>query len=224
MPDKLSVVMIGATGAVGSHAAKALAEMPGITRLTLLGRRPLEAVSGAHISQHAVDVFDPSSYERYLPGHSSAICTLGVGQPTKVSREELARVDKRAALDFATACKRAGVQHFALLGSVGASAKSPSFFLRNKGELEDGLTALGFARLSLFRPSMILTPTNRYGLSQALTLAIWPRLQPVLIGRFRKYRGIPVDQLGRAIANSVASGTTGRQTLHWDDIVALAGR
>lgn len=61
-------------------------------------------------------------------------------------------------LAFLQACKQAGVEHFELLGSVGANAKPSNFYLRTKGELEEGLKALGFARLSLFRPSMILTP------------------------------------------------------------------
>jgi len=63
-----------------------------------------------------------------------------------------------------------------LLSSVGISPKSKSFFLRTKGELVEALKALNFERLSIFMPSMILTPTNRYGFSQALTLAVWPKL------------------------------------------------
>ena len=216
-----SVVMIGATGAVGGEVIKTLAAMPGLQRLTLLGRRPVN-ISGAAIIQQTVDVFDPASYARYLPGHATAICTLGVGQPTGVSREEFVRVDKTAVLSFAEACRKAGVRHFELLGSIGANSKSRSFYLRTKGEIEDGLHALGFPRLSLFRPSMILTPTNRYGLSQALVLAVWPRLKPLLAGPLRPYRGIPIDQLGRAMANNIRGDKSGTETLQWDDFVSLS--
>jgi hypothetical protein len=139
-----------------------------------------------------------------------------------VGTEDFVRIDKVACLDFAARCKEVGVEHFALLGSVGANAHSRSFYLRTKGELEDGLRALDFKRLSLFRPSMILTPTNRYGLAQAITLAIWPRLNPILIGGLRKYRGIGVDRLGTAIARSVATPGHGVETLTWDAIGARA--
>ncbi|MFM9942210.1 MAG: NAD(P)H-binding protein [Hyphomicrobiaceae bacterium] len=222
LAEPLSIVMLGATGAVGQQVVATLLAMPDVERLTLLRRRPLEGVTNAAVRQHVVDVFAPSSYAPLLPGHQIAICTLGVGQPSKVSREELVRVDKTAVLGFAAACKAAGIRHFQLLGSVGASAPSRSFFLRTKGELEDGLKALKFDRLSLFQPSMILTPTNRYGWSQGLTLAVWPLLQPVLVGDLRKFRGIPIATLGRAIAVNALSHKTGVETLHWDEIMALA--
>lgn len=218
----LAVVMVGATGAVGSQTARTLASMPDVSTLTLLGRRPLQGLTGDHVHQHVIDVFDSSSYEAHLPGHQAAICTLGVGQPSKMSRADFVRIDKEAVLEFASACKRAGVSHFLLLGSVGANARSRSFYLRTKGELEAELESLGFERLSVFRPSMILTPTNRYGFSQGLMLAVWPRLRPILMGRLRKYRGIAVDRLGRAMALNVRTRNSGMEILHWDAIESLA--
>lgn len=83
MVTGLSVVMLGATGAVGSHVAKTLAKMPEVAGLTLLGRRPVEGIEGDHIAQRLVDVLDPASYEPFLPGHTAAICTLGVGLGTE---------------------------------------------------------------------------------------------------------------------------------------------
>jgi len=65
------------------------------------------------------------------------------------------------------------------------SSSSSSFYLKTKGELEDGLKALRFERLSLFHPSMIMTPTNRYGLSQGITLAIMPFFRIVLLCKKR---------------------------------------
>ena len=95
-----------------------------------------------------------------------------------------------------------------LLGAVGADSKSRAFYRRVKGELEEALVALNFERLSLFQPSMILTPTNRYGIQQALALAFWPGLSRLLIGPTRKYRGIRIEALGAAMANNLA--TAGR--------------
>jgi len=223
MPGSKSVVMLGATGAVGGHTARTLARLPELTRLSLLGRRPVEGLAGGAIEQHVIDIFAPSSYRDLLAGHDTAICALGVGEPSKMSKAEFVRIDRDAVLDFAAACKQAGVRHFELLGAAGASATSSSFYLRTKGELEDGLKALGFERLSLFQPSMILTPTNRYGLLQAIMLFAFPLLDPVLVGSLRKYRGIRVDRLGAAIAMNVLRDAQGVETLHWDDFMKLSG-
>lgn len=216
--------MLGATGAVGSHCARALMTLPRLHRLTTLGRRPLEGFADPRLEQHTADIFDPASYAAFLPDHDVAICTLGVGQPSKMSREDFLKIDKLAVVDFARACRRAGVRHFQLLGSLAADATSRSFYLRAKGELEEELRALDFQRLSLFRPSMILTPNNRYGFLQGLTLLAWPLLSPLLLGGLRKFRGIAVDKLGRALAINASIPGSGVEILQWDEMMALADR
>jgi len=216
------VVMIGATGAVGSQTVNALLATHELHRLTLLGRRELADLSAdqsPQVHQVTVDLLDPKTYESQLAGHDTAICTVGVGQPSQVSKEEFAKIDKSLVLDFATACKRANVQHFLLLSSVGSSSDSKSFFLRTKGELIDELRALEFSRLSIFQPSMILTPENRYGLVQGLTLAVWPLLEPLLAASLRKYRGVRVEALGGSIAANVFAEGAGERILQWDDFL-----
>lgn len=217
-----SVVMLGATGAVGNHVALTLASLPAVERLTLLGRRPANNVVGDAVSQSVVDIFDPDSYGSLAEGHRAAVCALGVGQPSKMSKEKFVRIDRDAVIDFATVCKHSGVEHFELLSSIGVNAESKSFYLRSKGQLEASLKSLKFKRLSLFHPSMIMTPTNRYGLSQAITLKAMPLVNPLLMGSLRKFRGIPVHRLGQAMAMNIIEPGEGLETLHWDDFMELS--
>ena len=222
MAQERKIIMIGHTGAVGSQVSRALARHPDVRQLTLLGRRTQQRFTEEIVTQEIVDLMDPPSYQTHLSGHDTAICTLGIGEPSKVSKETFVRVDKTAVIDFATACKKAGVSHFELLGSVATSPTSPLFYLRTKGELIDELKALSFERLSIFQPSMILTPENRYGFSQALTLTFWPWLHPFLMGPLRKYRGVKVARLGQAMANHAFTDGSGHEVLEWDAFASLA--
>src|SRR5581483_11115546 len=217
------ILLFGATGAVGGEALKALLEMPEVGQVTVLGRRKAEAPSpDGKLVQAVVDLADPPSYAVYLKGQDHAVCALGMGQPSKVKREEFLRVDRDLVLGIAGACREAGVQGFSMLGATGANPRSSFFYARVKGQLEEGLRQLGFERLWLFRPSMILTPTNRYGWTQGLLLKVWPLLDPFLIGPLTKIRGIRVEELGRAMAlSALAEGTPGTQILHWADFKAL---
>lgn len=217
----VSIVMTGASGAVGTQTVATLAARAELVKLTSLGRRTINLPGDPRLSQHTVDLLDPRTYTALLEGHTAAICTLGVGEPSKASKEEFTRVDHDMPLAFARACRQAGVSHFSLLSSVGASPDSRSFYLRSKGRLQEELKALGFRRLSLFQPSMILTPTNRYGVLQAVTLAVWPLLTPVLFGPMRKLRGIRVEQLGRAIAMNALGPGEGVETIEWDGFQRL---
>jgi uncharacterized protein YbjT (DUF2867 family) len=125
--------------------------------------------------QPTVDVLNPQSYTHFLSGHDTAVCCLGVGEPSKTSKEEFIKIDKTAVLDFATACKAAGVRHFQLLSAVGADATSRSFYLKTKGELQNAIIALGFERTSFFQPSMILTPPTATASCKASCLPSGPR-------------------------------------------------
>ena len=215
-----SIIMIGASGAVGSHALNRLIGMDDVSKITLLVRRKIN-IQSDKVTQHIVDVLDPSTYDRFLSGHTIAISTFGVGEPSKMAKDDFVKIDKDAVLEFSTRCKAKGVSHFQSLGSVGIDANLSQYYLKTKGELENGLRDLGFDRLSLFHPSMILTPTNRYGFSQGLTLAVWPYLTPFLLGPLRKLRGIKVDRLGTAIANNLSVNTIGEEILEWDEFEAL---
>ncbi len=216
-----AIVMLGASGAVGTETLKTLLQLKNIQRITLLGRRTISNLDLDFVKQHIINIGDSNSYLDYLQGHTAAICTLGIGEPSKVSKEDFIKVDKIAVLEFAKACKEAGIEHFELLASVGANPKSVSFYLRTKGELVEELKALNFERLSIFQPSMILTPTNRYGISQAITLKFWPLLKPMFFGKLRKYRGISVNDLGQAMAKNIFKEGHSYEVLHWDEFNSI---
>ena len=74
--------------------------------------------------------------------------------------------------------------------------------------------------LKTFRP---LTPTNRFGLSQAIVLKVWPKLDALLPGPLRKYRGVRVETLGAAMARNIARPGAGVEIVQWDGFIALAG-
>lgn len=222
MEDQRKIVFIGATGAVGSAAFNQLLTYDTVAKILTLGRRVVELKEPLeHVEQQVIDIHDPSSYSDYIQGYDIAICTLGVGEPSKISKKDFIAIDKTAVLKFAKVCKEKGVQHFHLLSSIGVSSSSWNYYMRTKGELNDELVKLNFDRLSIFKPSMILTPQNRYGLSQGIALKIWPKLDAILHKGYRKYRGIKVDMLGKSIANNVFKAKTGLEYLEYDEFLEL---
>jgi len=63
--------------------------------------------------------------------------------------------------------------------------------------------------------------TNRYGISQAITLKVWPLLSPLFRAGLRKYRGIPVKVLGEAIATNIFKEGKKYEVLQWDDFYSI---
>ncbi len=213
---------MGATGAVGSAALDHLLSNKNVSRILTLGRRTVELKEPPNYLQQAlIDIHDPSTYSDYIKNYQTAICTLGVGEPSKASKADFIAIDKTAVLNFASVCKAKGVKQFHLLSSVGVSSRSRNYYLRTKGELNEELVELEFDLLSIFQPSMILTPQNRYGLTQGLLLKLWPKLDFILHKGLRKYRGIKVEMLGRSIANNIFIKKEGVEYLQYDDFLHL---
>ncbi|MFT6971663.1 MAG: nucleoside-diphosphate-sugar epimerase [Roseivirga sp.] len=145
-----SIVFLGSSGAVGSVALENLLNFSRINKLLLLGRKKIKVANNIKLEKQIIDISDSTTYGSYVTDFSTAICTLGVSQPSKISKDEFVKIDKTAVLYFAISCKNNGVKHFQLLSSVGISKSSRSFFLRTKRELVDALEQLKFDRLSIF--------------------------------------------------------------------------
>lgn len=143
----MNVLLAGATGLIGQAVA---AQWSGPGTLHLLVRRALPA-PGAHCQVQVVDYKALPA----LPPAEAAMCALGTTIKTAGSQAAFRAVDFDAVLAFAQAAKAAGVQRFAVVSSLGASASSGNFYSRVKGEMEAALTSLGFETLLIARPSLL---------------------------------------------------------------------
>ena len=243
-PPERRALLLGGTGAVGGEVLKALCRSGEWLSVTTLGRRPLDfsappwkGLATNKVRQEIVDVLDPASYESLLAGHTHAhthaFCAFGIGRPTQVPRAEYLKVDIEAPRRFAEACSRQGVGHFTLMTAVGSNPRSSIFYVRTKGELEAAVAALPFRRVSLFRPSTLVTPQNRYGLGQGILLTLTPLIDACLHGSWKRFRGIRIEDLGLAMvrnaeadpgAVSDAKLLERLERLEWPDFMRLLGK
>jgi uncharacterized protein YbjT (DUF2867 family) len=217
-------VVIGATGAVGGALVAELLAAPACTQVSALTRRSVDTFSSLpgrdKLRLEVIDLREIEAATRQAAnGYELAFCTMGIGQPRKVSDEEFWRVDVEYAGAFARGAAAAGVRHISLLSSVGANAASGNRYLRVKGASEQAVIAAGFARTSIFRPSLLVTPELRYGLQDRVTQAFFPWISPLLPGRFHQIR---VEDLGRAMRiNGERCGPAGVEILHYPEFTAL---
>jgi len=217
-------IVVGATGAVGSALVRELLASPPCEEVTALTRRPVEmfaALPGyAKLRQRVIDMSDlEQKTADAARGYTAAFCTMGVGQPRKMAKDEVWKIDVDYAAAFARGAWSAGVRHISLLSSTAADPAARSFYLRLKGAAEAGVAAAGIPRTSFFRPSLLVTREIRYGLQDRLTQLLFPLVSPLLPGRFHQIR---VEDLARAMRlNAERPGQDGVEILQYPDFVAL---
>jgi len=199
---KYKAIMIGGSGAVGSNVLDGLFKSESCESVISLGRKILDLSKFASninkCSQEIVNFDDLAANWSLFSGVDVAFCTLGVGQPSKVSREEFWKVDVEYAGNFAKLCAEAGIKYFTLLSAVDANHDSTMYYLKAKGIIQERIINSGFKGVFLFQPSLLVTDEVRYGFVQQFTQLTFPLVSPFLPNR---YHQIHVKELGQAMVN-----------------------
>eukprot|EP00128_Syssomonas_multiformis_P013919 Colp12_sorted_trinity150504_noHs@15980 len=200
-------VVIGASGNIGKALVSELAKSEKCASITVFVRRPIEEFKeyGDKLQQHVIDF--EKTYEEVktkLDGeHKVAFNTLGLGAPSKHPAEEFQKVDVEYATNFAKACKEGGVEHMSMLTAVNADPKGWDTYSKTKGKVEENFKALSFARLSIFRPSLILENTHTPG----ILATIFPKISWMLPARLHEISSSQIARSMRVNAEKAASPT-----------------
>lgn len=208
------VAHIGATGLIGRQLWPLIeAEHD----LLVLSRRP----SGA-----AREKLGPMEEWPALIGGEKvdvAISTLGTTWKKAGNWDRFAAVDRDAVLAFARAAHAAGARHFLTVSSSGASAASRNRYLRLKGDVEEALGTMGFQRVDILRPGLLLG--ERHGdrrLSERIGIMLDPVSRLFLRGSLDRYAGIEAVAVARALAALVERPEPGLFRHHNREIRRLA--
>jgi hypothetical protein len=90
-------------------------------------------------------------------GPVSAVCCVGVGSGSaRWTEEDLKRLELEVVGAFARGCHDAGIVQFCLLSAAGSTARSRFRYVRVMGLKEDAIRKIGFTRLAIFRPGIIV--------------------------------------------------------------------
>jgi uncharacterized protein YbjT (DUF2867 family) len=86
-----------------------------------------------------------------------------------------------------------------LVSAVGANARSNNFYLKTKGEAEAALARVGFAQLTVLRPSFIDDQGTRseHRLAERLALPL-ARVVFSIVGTTSRYAPITAEALAKA--------------------------
>jgi len=200
MTQNFAAIVLGGTGQVGGAAVAELLAIPECREVVMITRKPVAErtrVRNVVLDTGGVDFAERTeevARETLSRGPASAVSCVGVGSGSmRWSEEELKRLELGVVGAFARGCCDAGIAQFCLLSAVGSTAKSRFRYVRVMGMKEDTLRSIGFRRLAIFRPGIIV------GNAHTPAYAGW--LGSLVPGKFGN-----IDQqvLGRSMAAEVA--------------------
>ncbi|MFA7505898.1 MAG: NAD(P)H-binding protein [Burkholderiaceae bacterium] len=178
----MKLLLVGATGLVGSHVLERALADPRVRAVVAPTRRTLRG--HPKLSAPLVD-FDRLPEQAEWWRADAVICTLGTTMRTAGSRDAFRRVDHDYPLAVARLAHAHDTPTYVLNSAMGADAGSRFFYNRVKGELEQALTAEGFASLSFVRPGLIGGEREEFRRGERLAALALARAGPLLPKRWR---------------------------------------
>lgn len=206
----------GGSGLVGGELLKLLLADEGVATVVAVGRRKL-AIEHAKLRQAVIDFAAPAGLDA-LPAPEAAFCSLGTTIKQAGSKEAFRAVDFDAVVAFAKAARARGATTFVHVTALGADAKSSVFYNAVKGQVEDAVAEIGFARVVALRPSLLDGDRAESRPMERVALAVSRTLGPLL----GKYRPTPASAVAAAMLDAARSDGPGRHVLEANAIFRFA--
>lgn len=180
------VLVIGGSGFIGRHLVAALAAQS--VKVTVPSRRRERAkylITLPTVDVVDIDVLAPGVLERLMRGRDAVINLVGILHSRRGRRDErgpndygpdFARIHVELPQAIVAACRAQGVKRLLHISALGVSPLAPSEYLRSKAFGEQAVMAADDLDVTVFRPSVVFGPEDRF-LNRFASLA---RLMPVI--------------------------------------------
>ncbi|CAN7531028.1 complex I NDUFA9 subunit family protein [Trinickia sp. LjRoot230] len=206
-----SVALIGGSGFIGSHLANLLVAAGKSVRVATRRRQNANHLTLLPLDVSETDVFDPVALARFVEGADAVINLVGTlhGRRGSPYGPEFAKLHVELPTRIAAACEGKGVHRLIHLSALNADPRGPSMYLRSKGDGEKAVLAASRLATTVFRPSVVFGPEDRF----LNTFAVLQRLFPVipLAKPDAKFQPIFVGDVAKAIVNALdLDAATGR--------------
>lgn len=210
----MKVMILGATGATGKDLLELLLKDDDIQQVYVFVRRELE-VKHEKLNTHVIDFDKPDQWRDLVTGDVLFSC-LGTTRKIAGSKEAQWKVDYEYQYQFAKIASENKVNGYVLVSAINAAAKSPFFYSKMKGQLDEDVKAHIFNKLIIFRPPLLLRgiaerPTEVQG---AKIIGFFNRM-----GLLRSQKPISTKRLAETMIASVKNLGNGTHVITGQNIL-----
>ncbi|MFU8771661.1 MAG: complex I NDUFA9 subunit family protein [Anaerolineales bacterium] len=201
------ILVTGASGYIGTHIVKRLAQIDKPIRAMVRSRSQAEKegrLAGLSIEWVEADVSKSDTLAVALDGVDVVIHTVAIAiEKGRHSYEEVNFVGTKNLVD---ACIAKGVKRFINLSQLGADAELPYRFLASKGRAQDYVATSGL-QWTAFRPSVVWGPEDEFANTFARLVPLSPLIYPI-VDKDARFQPIWVEDLVTAMVKSIDDAAT----------------
>lgn len=199
-----TALVFGATGLVGSHLVKQLIAEDDFEQVKVFNRKRIDYPS-EKVKTCMVNFDDLNSIKNNITG-DVLFCCIGTTIKKAGNREAFSSVDLDIPVALAGLAYDNGVDHFIVISSIGAKARSANFYSRTKGLMEHAIRSYRFQRITIVRPSLLLGKREEVRRLEQLGIFMARSLGFLMVGRLRKFKPINAETVALAMVRMARMG------------------
>ncbi len=212
-------ILFGSSGFVGSFLLDELLKNSDYEQVTIIIRKDLNI---NHPKLKTI-IGDYNSISRLKENIVADDIFIALGTTKKHTPDQVQyyQVDHDYPVLAAKIARENGAKSVFLLTAVGANINSGIFYVKTKGETERDILALDFEHTHIFRPSMLMGERKEKRPMEKTIIRIWSVINPVLIGKMNRNKGIKGQDVAMAMNNAAKNQTEKVKIYHWQEMMNL---
>jgi uncharacterized protein YbjT (DUF2867 family) len=191
------VILVGASGLIGSNLLSELIQSEEISEVLLLIRKST-GISNPKVKELILNFDELNTYSSEIQGDIMYSC-LGTTKRETPDSKLYRKIDLEYPLNLAKLGLKNGLSQFHVISSLGADSESSNSYLKLKGELEQELKKLDIPSLHIYQPSFLIGDRKKNRLADKIMKPIFRLINPLLIGKLKKYRSIKAADVAKVM-------------------------
>ncbi len=196
---KKTAIILGATGLTGSLLLEKLIKDKRYSSIKLFSRKKLDNLP-QKVEQYIGDLLSLESFKENFVANE-VFCCIGTTAKKTPNKKVYKEIDFGIPTTAAKLAKKNNISTFIVVSALGADTKSTIFYNKTKGEMEQAVLEERIEKTHILQPSIIYGKREENRIGEKIGLVLCKILEPVLIGKFKKYSITKADDIALAMIN-----------------------
>lgn len=201
-----SAIILGASGLTGSILLEKLLNDDRYETIKLFSRKEINGLP-SKVVQYTGNLLELATFKAEFKA-DEVFCCIGTTAKKTPDKTAYKAIDYGIPVAAAKLSKENGINTFIVVSALGANANSSIFYNRTKGEMEQGILSEKIEKTHILQPSIIGGNRNEQRIGEKIGLVVFKLLQPLFIGKLKKYRITEAEHIAQTMVSLANSKTS----------------
>ena len=192
-----TAIILGASGLTMQQLLTALIADKNYDSIKLFSRKKTENTT-SKVIEIVGDLLKLENFKEDFTADEVFVC-IGTTAKKTPDKTQYKNIDFGIPAAAAKLAKANHIPTFILVSALGANTKSSVFYNRTKGEREQAVLSEKIPYTYILRPSIIGGNRNENRPMEKIGIAIFKLLQPLMVGKLKKYRIIEAENIAKTM-------------------------